>query len=58
MKRLTQLAQALDLPLDNQDLARLRPMVDDLMDEARRLRRYQPGNMGRADDGGGPASRG
>jgi hypothetical protein len=48
MKRLTvarlrELAHAIELPLDDEDLTRLSPMVDDLLAVAQRLRRYQPG---------------
>jgi hypothetical protein len=47
--RLRQMAVALDLPLDDDDLARLRPMVEDLMAVGRRLREQQPGSIGRPD---------
>jgi hypothetical protein len=40
--RLREMARALDLPLEDEDLTRLAPMVDDLAGEARRLRRYAP----------------
>jgi hypothetical protein len=38
--RLREKARALELPLEDEDLARLAPMVDDLIGEARRLRTY------------------
>lgn len=41
--RLREMARALGLPLEDEDLTRLAPMVDDLVGEARRLRRYSPG---------------
>jgi hypothetical protein len=47
------MALALELPLDEQDLTRLRPMVDDLMSVARRLRHYQPGDVARPDPSAG-----
>ena len=47
--KLRQMARALDLPLDDQDLARLLPMVDDLLSEARRLRHTLPPAIGRPD---------
>lgn len=52
------MTQALDLPLDDEDLSRLRPMVDDLMVVARRLRQHQPGGTGQPDHRAGatPAS--
>jgi hypothetical protein len=62
--RLRQMAHALDLPLDSEDLTRLRPMVDDLIAVARGLRHYQSGGMGQPDprhaDAGrmGPTERG
>lgn len=52
--RLRQMTQALDLPLDEEDLSRLRPMVDDLMVVARRLRQHQPGGTGQPDPRAGP----
>jgi hypothetical protein len=61
MKRLTlgrlrQLALALDLPLDDEDLTRLRPMVDDLISVARRLRHYQRDDVARPDPSAGSRS--
>jgi hypothetical protein len=47
--RLRAMAVALDLPLSDEDLARLRPMVEDLMAVGRRLRENQPGEIGRSD---------
>jgi hypothetical protein len=41
--RLREMARALELPLEDEDLTRLAPMVDDLVGEARRLRSYAPG---------------
>jgi hypothetical protein len=41
--RLREIARALELPLEDEDLTRLAPMVDDLAGEARRLRRHAPG---------------
>ena len=41
--RLREMARALELPLEDEDLERLAPMVDDLIGEARRLWRYAPG---------------
>jgi hypothetical protein len=46
------MAQALELPLEDEDLERLAPMVDDLTGEARRLRRYAPGAIGQLEDPG------
>ena len=39
--RLREQARALDLPLDDDELASLRPMVEDLLAVAQRLRHYQ-----------------
>ena len=39
---LREMARALDLPLEDEDLKRLAPMVGDLIGEARRLRSYAP----------------
>jgi hypothetical protein len=47
---------ALELPLDDQDLARLRPMVDDLLSVAQRLRHYQQGDTERPDPSAGSRS--
>ena len=41
--RLREMARALELPLDEEDLTRLTPMVADLVGESRRLRRHAPG---------------
>jgi hypothetical protein len=46
--RLRQMADALDLPLDDEDLTRLRPMVEDLLAVGRRLRANQQGRIGRS----------
>ena len=43
---LREVARALELPLEDEDLKRLAPMVDDLIREARRLRSYPPGAIG------------
>ena len=50
--RLREMARALELPLDDEDLERLAPMVDDLIGEARRLRRYGPGAIAQLEDPG------
>ena len=43
LARLRQLASSLELDLDAQELARLRPMVQDLLEVGQRLRRdYAP----------------
>jgi hypothetical protein len=39
--KLRDLARALELPLDDEELARLKPMVDDLRAVAQRLRHYR-----------------
>lgn len=39
LSRLRRMAHELDLKLDEEDLARLRPMVDDLLAVGRNLRR-------------------
>jgi hypothetical protein len=39
--RLRELTQAMELSLNDEELARLRPMVEDLLAVARRLRHYQ-----------------
>jgi hypothetical protein len=41
MAKLRELKSALELPLDDEELAQLRPMVEDLLAVARRLRHYQ-----------------
>jgi hypothetical protein len=46
------MARALELPLEDEDLERLAPMVDDLTGEARRLRRYAPGAIAQLEDPG------
>jgi hypothetical protein len=51
--RLRSTADTLDLPLSDEDVARLRPMVEDLMAVGRRLRESQPGGIGRSDSGAG-----
>jgi hypothetical protein len=43
------MALALDLPLGDEDLERLRPMVEDLTAVGRRLREQQPASIGRPD---------
>ena len=50
--RLREMARALELPLENEDLERLAPMVDDLIGEARRLRSYAPGPIAQLEDPG------
>ena len=50
--RLREMARALELPLEDEDLERLAPMVDDLIGEARRLRRYAPGAIAQLEDPG------
>jgi hypothetical protein len=52
--RLRQMTYALDLPLDDEDLTRLLPMVEDLMAVARRLHHDHPGGMARPDPHAGP----
>jgi hypothetical protein len=39
--KLRELTRALEIPLNDEELARLRPMVEDLLAAARRLRHYQ-----------------
>lgn len=46
--RLRQMARALDLSLDDEDIIRLRPMVEDLLEVGRRLRRTQGAGMPRS----------
>jgi hypothetical protein len=42
LARLREMARAFDLPLEDEDLKRLAPMVEDLVGEAHRLRSYAP----------------
>ena len=51
---LREMARALDLPLEDDDLERLAPMVGDLIGEARRLRSYAPEANGAEDQLGRP----
>ena len=53
--RLREQARALDLPLDDEELASLRPMVEDLLAVARRLRHYQVDIVTEPDPGADPA---
>jgi hypothetical protein len=53
--KIRELARALELPLDEDELTRLRPMVEDLLAVARRLRSYQVGPV-HEDPKVGPAS--
>jgi len=49
------MALALDLSLDDESLTRLRPMVNDLISVARRLRSYPP-DIGRPDPSASPTT--
>jgi hypothetical protein len=55
LPRLRQMALALDLSLDDESLTRLRPMVNDLISVARRLRSYPP-DIGRPDPSASPTT--
>ncbi|HVD46907.1 MAG TPA: hypothetical protein VNG70_06460 [Candidatus Limnocylindria bacterium] len=55
--RLREQARALELPLDDEELASLRPMVEDLLAVARRLRHYQAGILAGPDQRPGSAAK-
>jgi hypothetical protein len=54
--KLRELARAMEVPLDDEELASLRPMVEDLLAVARRLRHYQVDIVAEPDPGAGPAA--
>ena len=54
--KLRELTRTLELPLDDEELARLRPMVEDLLAVAHRLRHYQVDIVAKPDPTAGPTA--